>query len=275
VAEVRDLAAEARSLAEALEDDPERLAAIGERRRLLRDLCRKYGPDLADVVRFGDEAAARLAELESHGETVAGLAARRAEVARRLAGAQATVAAARRKAAPKLAKAVETRLRDLALPHAKVAVEVPESPHDPAGDGVCILLSANPGNPPAPLNKVASGGELARVMLALRLVLTQAPPTLVFDEVDAGIGGSAAVAVGEALRQVAKNHQVFVVTHLAQVAACADVQVGIAKTVKQKETFVRAAALEGEARIEEIARMLSGGQARASALQTARDMLSV
>ena len=275
VAEVRDLAAEARSLAEALEDDPERLAAIGERRRLLRDLCRKYGPDLADVVRFGAEAAARLAELESHGETVAGLAARRAEVARRLAGAQATVAAARRKAAPKLAKAVETRLRDLALPHAKVAVEVPESPHDPAGDGVCILLSANPGNPPAPLSKVASGGELARVMLALRLVLTQAPPTLVFDEVDAGIGGSAAVAVGEALRQVAKNHQVFVVTHLAQVAACADVQVGIAKTVKQKETFVRAAALEGEARIEEIARMLSGGQARASALQTARDMLSV
>ena len=275
VAEVRDLAAEARGLAEGLEDDPERLAEIGERRRLLRDLCRKYGPDLVDVVRFGGEAAVRLAELESHGETVAALTSRRADVLQRLAAAQKTVAAARRKAAPKLAKAVETRLRDLALPHAEIRIEVPESASDPAGDGVCFLIAANPGNPPAPLAKVASGGELARVMLALRLVLTQAPPTLVFDEVDAGIGGSAAVAVGDALRDVSRNHQVFVVTHLAQVAARANVQVGIAKSVKQKETFVRAGVLEGDARVEEVARMLSGGQAKASALQTARDMLAV
>jgi DNA repair protein RecN (Recombination protein N) len=274
-AEINDLTAEARNLTERLEDDPERLAVIGERRRLLRDLCRKYGPELADVVRFGDEAATRLVELESHGETVASLLARRGEAAGRLASAQAAVASARRKAAPKLARAVETRLRELALPHAELRVEVPASPSDPAGDAVCFLISANPGTPPAPLAKVASGGELARVMLALRLVLTQAPPTLVFDEVDAGIGGSAAVAVGEALRQVSRQHQVFVVTHLAQVAACADVQVGIAKTVKQKETFVRAHVLGGEGRVEEIARMLSGGQAKASALQTARDMLAV
>ena len=274
-AEVRDLAAEARALAEGLEDDPERLAEIGERRRLLRDLCRKYGPNLADVVRFGVEAAARLAELESHGETVALLAARRTDAQRRLAAAQKAVAAARRRAAPTLAKAVETRLRDLALPHAEIRIEVPESPSDPSGDGVCFLIAANPGNPPAPLAKVASGGELARVMLALRLVLTQAPPTLVFDEVDAGIGGSAAVAVGDALRDVSRNHQVFVVTHLAQVAARASVQVGIAKTVKQKETFVRADVLDGDERVEEVARMLSGGQAKASALQTARDMLAV
>lgn len=275
VAEINDLAAEARALGERLEDNPQRLAEIGERRRLLRDLCRKYGPELVDVMRFGNEAHTRLAELESHGDTVAGLVARRAVAADRLAGAQRAVAAARRKAAPKLAKAVETRLRELALPHAQLRVDVPESASDPAGDGVCILISANPGSPPAPLAKVASGGELARVMLALRLVLTQAPPTLVFDEVDAGIGGSAAVAVGEALRQVSRNHQVFVVTHLAQVAACADLQVGISKSVKQKETFVEARVLGGEGRVEEIARMLSGGQAKASALQTARDMLAV
>ncbi|MFM7095680.1 MAG: DNA repair protein RecN, partial [Actinomycetota bacterium] len=228
-----------------------------------------------DVARFGAEAESRLAELESHGETVALLAARRTDAQRRLTTAQKAVAAARRKAAPKLAKAVETRLRDLALPHAEIRIKVPESASDPAGDGVCFLIAANPGNPPAPLAKVASGGELARVMLALRLVLTQAPPTLVFDEVDAGIGGSAAVAVGDALRDVSRNHQVFVVTHLAQVAARANVQVGIAKTVKQKETFVRAGVLDGEERVEEVARMLSGGQAKASALQTARDMLAV
>lgn len=275
VAEIGDLMAEARTLAERLEDDPGRLAEIGERRRLLRDLCRKYGPGLDDVVRFGDEAARRLAELESHGETVAGLLVRRSAVLGRLASAQKTVAAARRKAAPKLATAVESRLRELALPHAEIRIDVPVSEADPAGDAVCILISANPGSPPAPLAKVASGGELARVMLALRLVLTQAPPTLVFDEVDAGIGGSAAVAVGEALRQVARNHQVFVVTHLAQVAACADVQVGIAKSVKQKETFVKAQVLGSEARVEEIARMLSGGQAKDSALRTAREMLAV
>lgn len=275
VAEVRDLAAEARAMSERLEDDPQRLAEIGERRRLLRDLCRKYGPDLADVVRFGAEAGARLAELESHGETVALLATRRTAAQRRLATAEKAVAAARRKAAPKLAKAVETRLRDLALPHAEIHIEVPETVSDPAGDGVCFLIAANPGNPPAPLAKVASGGELARVMLALRLVLTQAPPTLVFDEVDAGIGGSAAVAVGDALRDVSRNHQVFVVTHLAQVAARANVQVGIAKTVTQKDTYVRASVLDGDARVEEVARMLSGGQAKASALQTARDMLEV
>lgn len=274
-AELRDVAAEARLLAERLDDDPARLAAIGERRRVLRDLCRKYGPELADVVRFGDEASTRLAELETHGESVATLLKRRAKVQERLASAQKSVAAARRKAAPKLAKAVETRLRALALPHAEIRIDVPETPADPAGDGVNILISANPGNPPAPLNKVASGGELARMMLALRLVLTQAPPCLVFDEVDAGIGGSAAVAVGEALRQVSRKHQVFVVTHLPQVAATADVQVGIVKTVKQKETFVRAGVLSTDDRVEEIARMLSGGQAKASALQTARDMLGI
>lgn len=274
VAEITDLAAEARTLSERLEDDPARLAAIGERRKLLRDLCRKYGPGLADVIRFGAEAAQRLAELESHGETVAGLMARRSRIETQLASAQKTVAAARKRAAPKLARAVETRLRELALPHAQLRVDVPESAADPAGDGVCILISANPGSPPAPLAKVASGGELARVMLALRLVLTQAPPSLVFDEVDAGIGGGAAVAVGEALRQVAKNHQVFVVTHLAQVAACADVQIGISKTVKQKETFVSAEVLDDEDRVEEIARMLSGGQAKEAALRTAREMLS-
>jgi DNA repair protein RecN (Recombination protein N) len=184
------------------------------------------------------------------------------------------VATARRKAAPKLAKAVETRLRELALPNAQVEIEVPVSDADPAGDGVTILISTNPGNPPAPLSKVASGGELARVMLALRLVLTQAPPTLVFDEVDAGIGGSAAVAVGQALREVARHHQVFVVTHLAQVAARANVQIAISKAVRKNVTFANAAVLTHDERVDEIARMLSGGEAKAAARSTAAEMLA-
>jgi DNA repair protein RecN (Recombination protein N) len=193
---------------------------------------------------------------------------------RSLEAAARKVGAARSKAAPKMAKAVEERLRELALPTAEVRIDVPVSDTDPAGDGVTFLITTNPGNPPAPLAKVASGGELARVMLALRLVLTQAPPTLVFDEVDAGIGGRAAVAVGHALAEVAKHHQVFVVTHLAQVAAQATTQIGITKTVKKNVTFASAQALQHEARVEELARMLSGGEAEGAALQHAAELLS-
>ena len=273
-AEVDDLAAEARAITEALDEDPNRLAAVGERRKVLRDLCRKYGPELVDVIRYGAEAEKRLADLESHEHRARELENQRSDVELRLLAAQRTVAAARRKAAPKLAKAVETRLRELALPNALVAISVPAGESDPAGDGVAILISTNPGNPPAPLSKVASGGELARVMLALRLVLTQAPPTLVFDEVDAGIGGSAAVAVGNALREVSKNHQVFVVTHLAQVAARANMQIGILKSVRKNVTFASAAVLTHDQRVDEVARMLSGGEAQAAARKTAAEMLA-
>ena len=272
-AEVDDLAGEIRGLAEGLDEDPERLAQVGERRKVLRDLCRKYGPELSDVVRYGDDAAKRLGDLETHEQRAAELESRRKVAATELLTAQQTAAAARRKAAPKLAKAVEARLRELALPNACVEIAVPVSDVDPAGDGVTILISTNPGNPPAPLSKVASGGELARVMLALRLVLTQAPPTLVFDEVDAGIGGSAAVAVGNALREVAQNHQVFVVTHLAQVAARANVQIGISKSVRKNVTFANAAVLTPDERVDEVARMLSGGEAKTAARTTAAEML--
>lgn len=272
-AEVDDLAGDVRSLAESLDEDPERLAQVGERRKVLRDLCRKYGPELNDVMRYGEDASKRLSDLETHEQRASELEDRRRLAVEELLRAQRSVAAARHKAGPRLAKAVETRLRDLALPNAHVAIDVPATDADPAGDGVAILLSTNPGNPPAPLSKVASGGELARVMLALRLVLTQAPPTLVFDEVDAGIGGSAAVAVGNALREVSRNHQVFVVTHLAQVAARANVQIGISKSISKNVTFANAAVLSHDERVDEIARMLSGGEAKLAARTTAAEML--
>ena len=273
-AEAAELGRDMRAALDGLDEDPGRLAEIGERRRLLRELCRKYGPALADVIAFEADARERLAGIEGRSGRIAELEARREALRAELLGAQRTVATARKKHAPKLAKAVEQRLGDLALGNARVKIEVPESASDPAGDGVVILLAANPGSPPAPLSKVASGGELARVMLALRLVLTQAPPTLVFDEVDAGIGGTAAVAVGNALREVSRGHQVFVVTHLAQVAARADVQVGITKEVSRNQTRVTATILGKAERVEEIARMLSGGEAKEAAKRTAREMLS-
>jgi DNA repair protein RecN (Recombination protein N) len=273
-AELDDVARELRSVVESMEEDPERLAWVSERRRALKDLCRKYGPTLGDVERFLQDARSRLGDLESHDERARALEQQLMVTQRSLEAAARKVGAARSKAAPKMAKAVEERLRELALPTAEVRIDVPVSDIDPAGDGVTFLITTNPGNPPAPLAKVASGGELARVMLALRLVLTQAPPTLVFDEVDAGIGGRAAVAVGHALAEVAKHHQVFVVTHLAQVAAQATTQIGITKTVKKNVTFATAQALHPEARVEELARMLSGGEAEGAALQHAAELLS-
>ena len=273
-AELDDVARELRSVVESMEEDPERLAWVSERRRTLKDLCRKYGPSLGDVDRFVTEARQRLVDLETHDERARDLEQQRTVALDDLRAAARKVGAARAKAAPKMAKAVEERLRELALPTAEVRIDVPVSDDDPAGESVTILITTNPGNPPAPLAKVASGGELARVMLALRLVLTQAPPTLVFDEVDAGIGGRAAVAVGHALGEVAKHHQVFVVTHLAQVAAQADTQIGITKSVTKNVTFASAQSLDHDARVEELARMLSGGKAEGAALQHAAELLS-
>ncbi len=223
-AELADVAAEVRRTGEAIDEDPARLDALRARRQLLHDLRRKYGDTLADVLAHATETAARLAELEAHdaraAELDAALAAARAEEA----AAAAVVAAGRRAAAPRLAAAVEEHLGALAMERARIEVSV--EGEDPADD-VAILLAANPGSPPLPLTKVASGGELARAMLALRLVLTAGPPSLVFDEVDAGIGGAAALAVGRSLAALAADQQVLVVTHLPQVAAFADAHVSV------------------------------------------------
>ncbi|HEX2849297.1 MAG TPA: DNA repair protein RecN, partial [Acidimicrobiales bacterium] len=142
------------------------------------------------------------------------------------------------------------------------------------GDDVAFLLAANAGEPPLPLTKVASGGELARAMLAARLVLTDAPPTLVFDEVDAGIGGGAAVAVGRALAQIAAGHQVLVVTHLPQVAAFADHQVAVAKHEQNGRTITAVSALDAAGRVVELSRMLSGQPDSATARDHAEELLA-
>ncbi len=268
--EVEDVAAELRSAVETWEDDPDRLAQVRARRQLLRELARKYGGDLAAVLAHRDATAAELAGLLD-AEVQAGEAARRLDGLRMaLAAAQAAVGEARRRAAPSLAAAVEERLRALGMPRARLAVRVGE---DDPGDDVSLLFSANPGEPLLPLAKVASGGELARAMLALRLVLSEAPPTMVFDEVDAGIGGTAALAVGRALRELARHHQVVVVTHLAQVAAFADRHLAVTKEVVGERTVARVRPVEGEDRVVELARMLSGRPESATARRHAAELL--
>lgn len=271
--ELADIASEVRAMSDTLEENPGRLEEIRARRQLLRDLRRKYGDTLADVCDFGRTARLRLDELEGYAVRVADLMSRRETALEDLRREQLVVGGTRRSAASALGAAVEGRLRELDLPHATLSVAVGEEQGDPSGESVTFLFAANPGSAPQPLHKVASGGELARVMLALRLVLSEEPGTMVFDEVDAGIGGSAAVAVAAALRELGTRHQVFAITHLPQVAASGHHQIGVTKQVLDGRTFGTAVALEGEERIREVARMLSGGVADDSALAHARDVI--
>lgn len=270
-AELTDVAAEARVLAESIEADPERLAQVQERRRQLTDLRRKYGDSLAEVLEFRHRAAERLAELEDH-ERLAAEIDERLEAARAVtAKAAAKVGKARRAAAPRLAAEVADRVRSLALPNASIECAVADT--DP-GDAVEILISMNVGAPLQPLSKIASGGELARTMLALRLVLSADPATMVFDEVDAGVGGAAAQAVGAALGRLGRDRQVLVVTHLAQVAAYADNQVTVVKSDDGSMVSVTASSLDDEARVVELSRMLSGSPDSAAARTHAAELLA-
>ena len=267
--ELEDVSADIRDEAESIEENPLRLDAVRQRRQLLVDLRRKYGDSLVEVIKFGEESALRLAELESFEARAASLDQERAVAVRKLEAAQSVVGKARRDGAGPLAQQVQKNLRTLAMAHAVIDVSVGVDP----GDEVVFLLAANPGSPVMPLTKVASGGELARTMLALRLVLSSGPNTLVFDEVDAGIGGEAAVAVAQALAQLGKRHQVLVVTHLPQVAAAGHAHIQVSKSVRSGKTFAQAATLSEEERVAEIARMLSGGVAEATALEHARELL--
>jgi DNA repair protein RecN (Recombination protein N) len=270
-AELAEASADLRQAGDAIVDEPERLDQVRARRRLLRDLCQKYGETLGEVMAFEAEAGTRLAELESHGVRVEALEGERQVAEAAVGKAAATVAATRRRAAPRLAADVEAHLRRLAMPGARLEVAV-SGPG--AADDVEFRLAANRGASPLPLAKVASGGELARAMLAARLVLTDAPPTLVFDEVDAGVGGEAALAVGQALAELAAGHQVLVVTHLPQVAACADHQVVVAKDDRGGQTVASARAVTGPDRVVELSRMLSGQPGSGTARHHAEELLA-
>ena len=274
LAELDDVGSTLRDTAEQIADDPERLEVIRARRQLLRDVCRKYGDTLEEVQRFHRDVAERVDALERYEERAAAIEAQRFEALATAESAAADVLAARREAAPRFGAAVTARLQALAMPNADVTMTVESL------DDVEILLSANPGMPLLPLSKVASGGELARTMLALRLVMVAgggagraAGSTLIFDEVDAGIGGAAATAVGEALAAVAESHQVLVVTHLAQVAALASTQIVVTKGVAGGDTTASAQRVDGDQRVAEVARMLSGDAGGAAAEQHAAELL--
>ncbi|HEX5586130.1 MAG TPA: DNA repair protein RecN, partial [Acidimicrobiia bacterium] len=252
-------------------------------RNRLRDLLRKYGDSLADVMTYATDTATRLAELEGYEGRAAELEAREQAIGREVVAAAERLSVERRRVAAPLAREVEAHLHELAMPHARVEVVIePAEPTDDGADQVTFLLAPNPGEGARPLAKAASGGELSRAMLAVRVVLTAAPPTLVFDEVDAGIGGEAGTAVGRLLATLGARHQVLCVTHLAQVAAFADTQVVVEKVVETEpggtgdaeRTIARAQVVDGADRVVELSRMLAGVGSSAHARKHAAELLA-
>ncbi|HZG89420.1 MAG TPA: DNA repair protein RecN, partial [Pseudonocardia sp.] len=279
-----DVGAELTGYLDQLDADPERLGQVLARQAELKALTRKYAADVDGVLAWADAARERLASLDTSDEALAGLAARRDELAAELAGHAAAVTAARTEAAARLAADTTTELGGLAMPDARLLVVV-STREAAAGaedalavdgralvagadgvDEVELRLVAHAGAGPQPLHKGASGGELSRVMLALEVALAGADPvpTMVFDEVDAGVGGRAAVEIGRRLARLAQRHQVIVVTHLPQVAAYADRHLVVDKAVVSSagrgggvaRSSVRV--LPEDQRIAELARMLAG-----------------
>jgi DNA repair protein RecN (Recombination protein N) len=297
---VSDVAAELASYAQSIEADPVRLAAVQERRAELARLIRSYGiagtgaagtgasgtagqpaADLSAVLRWAKLAQARLGELGGDDDKIAGLAAEKAALAATVSALAAQLTAARQQVAGRFAADVTAELAALAMPHARLTVAV--SPLREAGphgaDDVEIRLSAHPGAPPLPLHKGASGGELSRVMLAIEVVFAGADPvpTFVFDEVDAGVGGKAAVEIGRRLARLAHGAQVIVVTHLPQVAAFADTHLVVEKADDGSVTRSGVVLLNEAGRVRELSRMLAGledsehGQAHAVELLAAAE----
>jgi DNA repair protein RecN (Recombination protein N) len=248
--------------------DPARLQQLEERLNLLNALKRKYGATLAEVIAFGDEAKRQLQSLEQRDEELARLLGELEKVDAELLRAGKELSARRRKLIPPLAKAVSKQLADLGFRQSKFDVEWRElqiadfKSHIPQTgfDTIEFQFAPNPGEPSKPLRAIASSGELARVMLALKTVLAAEDeiPVLVFDEVDANVGGETANAVGEKMRRIAENRQVLCITHLPQVAAAASAHYVVVKQVKSGRTISEINLLDKNERVKELTRMLGG-----------------
>jgi DNA repair protein RecN (Recombination protein N) len=285
VAVVSDVAGQLAGYVADLEADPARLAEVMDRRAAITSLVRKYagpGEGLAGVLAWAEDAERRLSELDVSDEALEALAAARDAARADVDGLGAQVSAGRRAAADGFAADVAQELAGLAMKSATVSFSIDSHPDDPGAEGideVALLLAAHPGAPPRPVHRGASGGELSRVMLAIEVVFAGADPVpvMVFDEVDAGVGGQAAGEIGRRLARLARDHQVVVVTHLAQVAAFADTHLVVDKSPDAGAgvTATDVRAVEGEDRVRELARMLSGLTDSDTGQAHARELMAV
>lgn len=271
-AELEDVVYELRAYVDELEADPNRLDAVEERLAVLKGLERKYG---ADVEAYLEDARTRLARLENSDAATSALENRISEGERRLGELAAEITSGRERAAERLAGKVQENLADLNLGNTVFRAELAPVAHGPLGlERVEFVIQPNPGEPELPVRRYASGGELSRIMLAIRLSQERVEPgaTYVFDEVDAGIGGETATAVGRKLRELGERNQVLTITHLAQIASEAGSHVVVSKEETEGRTITRIRRVEAGERRKELARMLSGRVDEAS-LAHASEML--
>jgi len=285
VAVVSDVAGQLAGYVADLDADPGRLAEVLDRRAVITALVRKFagpGEGLGGVLAWAEDAAGRLAELDVSDEALEALTKARDAARAEVDDLAAQLSAGRRAAAQGFAAEVGAELAGLAMKSATVSFSIDSHPDDPGADGadeVALLLAPHPGAPPRPVHKGASGGELSRVMLAIEVVFAGADPVpvMVFDEVDAGVGGQAAGEIGRRLARLARDHQVVVVTHLAQVAAFADTHLVVDKSPDTDAgvTATDIRAVEGEDRVRELARMLSGLSESDTGQAHARELLAV
>ena len=276
-----EVATDLSAYASVVDLDPARLAAVQDRIAALTSLQRKYGPALDDVVAWQEKAVARVAELDSDDDTIGDLETERDRLEPEVRHLAQRLGELRREAGDRLSGLVDAELAQLSMPsaHLDVRVAAPDgaTPGPHGLDDVELLFAANNGTSPRPIAKGASGGELSRLMLALEVVLADRTtvPTLVFDEVDAGIGGKAAVEVGRRLARLAENAQVLAVTHLPQVAAFAHHHFRVTKDDDGAVTSSSVTRLDGDQRVDELARMLAGQEDSDTAQAHARELLAL
>lgn len=274
---LQELARSVEDYAGSVDLDPARLGEVRQRRDRLFGLLKKYGPTLENVIEAGKSARGELDLIDTAGFDIANLTAREADARRRLVTEAEKLSEMRLSAARKLAKAVDALLPSLGMPDGRFSASLTarDEPTAEGGEDVEFRVALNVGHEDRPLARVASGGELSRVMLALKTILARVDrvPTLIFDEVDAGIGGRVGLQVGDTLRRVAKEHQVFAISHLPQIAARAHHHIVVSKGAKGGVTTADINVLEGTGRVSEIARMLGGDPESKVSRAHARELL--
>jgi DNA repair protein RecN (Recombination protein N) len=285
-AQVEEAAREISSYRESIEFDPKRLEQIGDRLDVIQKLKKKYGSTIEEILEFGAKAAAELDRMERSTEEIERLKSEIQAIKFGLTDKAAELTTKRGAAAKDLEKKVETELGHLGMKRTIFSVKITQEPGGdtleghklgPRGaDRVEFLISPNPGEEPKPLARTASGGELSRIMLALKTILVEGDeiPTLVFDEVDAGIGGAVAEEVGKKLKRIATKHQVFCITHLPQIASMATSHYGVAKSVRKDRTSTEVRLLDEKERVDEISRMLGGKTITDATVKHAEEMIA-
>jgi DNA repair protein RecN (Recombination protein N) len=274
---LEEVARELQSLSEQVEFDPRELEELNQRITVLGSLKRKYGDSIEAVLAYRDEAVAEIERFESREQDLVEMQRQRAHLLEESMAAAHALSRKRKAAARKLTRKVTEALQELGMRGGAFHVHFDAIELTPHGvDRVEFLLAANPGEKPKALRVVASGGEVSRVMLALKAVFAAADtiPILIFDEIDAGVGGGVATKVAARLRQLAASHQVLCISHIAQIAATAQAHYHVSKATKQNRTFTTLRSVEGQARVEEIARLLDGSLSEVS-INHARALLDM